>query len=268
MSALLFFGAGPQAQSERWTPVHETPVDWLGLLGSVGAWVLLAVFLYFLVRGVLFRARYRAVRALGEAERQELTATIHAAEKKTTGEIVVVVLERSDRHPGANWLAAIFSLFVGTILLVAYLPWERPALLIAIQFALGAFGYACAVWLPDFRSHFISRCRGTEVSEEQALQEFYSQSVYATEEATGILILVSLAERRVVVLGDKGIDAQVSPELWRDVDIAILKGVQGGKLHEGLSQGIERCGQVLAEHFPWREGDRNELPDHVLVRRE
>ena len=82
------------------------------------------------------------------------------------------------------------------------------------------------------------------------------------------MILVSLLERRVVVLGDEGIDAKVGAEHWKDVDQAILDGIRRGSLRDGLIEGIRRSGAVLAEHFPWRAGDRNELPDRLIVRKE
>ena len=65
----------------------------------------------------------------------------------------------------------------------------------------------------------------------------------------------------MVVLGDAGIDERVSEDHWRSTDEAILKGVATGSLADGLVGGIRACGAVLAEHFPWKQGDRNEVPD-------
>ncbi len=103
---------------------------------------------------------------------------------------------------------------------------------------------------------------------EEALQEFYSQGLHRTEAATGVLLFVSLLERRAVVLGDTGIDAKVGAEHWTHTTEAVLNGLRAGSLRRGLEDGLRSCADVLAEHFPWVEGDRNELPDHVEVRRE
>ena len=48
---------------------------------------------------------------------------------------------------------------------------------------------------------------------------------------------------------------------------ALDPGDARGELREGMIAGIKSAGEVLAEHFPWAEGDRNELPDRVIVRR-
>jgi putative membrane protein len=106
------------------------------------------------------------------------------------------------------------------------------------------------------------------VAEEQAFQEFYAQRLHKTEAATGVLVFVSLLERRVVLLADEGIDAKLDAQFWADTDDAILDGIRRGSLRDGLVDGIARAGECLSLHFPWKEGDRNEIPDRVIVRRE
>ena len=75
-------------------------------------------------------------------------------------------------------------------------------------------------------------------------------------------------EHRVVVLADEGIAAKVDAEHWIATDRAILSKVREGALKDGLIAGIRSAAEVLSEHFPWTEGDRNEVPDRVTVRRE
>ena len=70
------------------------------------------------------------------------------------------------------------------------------------------------------------------------------------------------------MLADEGIDAKVDAEFWADTDDAILSGIRSGSLREGLVAGIRRAGELLAGQFPWQQGDRNEIPDRVIVREE
>ena len=51
-------------------------------------------------------------------------------------------------------------------------------------------------------------------------------------------------------------------------DHAILESIAAGSLRDGVIAGVRSAADVLAEHFPWEEGDRNEVPDRVVVRRE
>jgi putative membrane protein len=36
-------------------------------------------------------------------------------------------------------------------------------------------------------------------------------------------------------------------------------------LGEALAGAVKRCGEILARHVPPSAGDRNELPDHLIV---
>ena len=83
-----------------------------------------------------------------------------------------------------------------------------------------------------------------------------------------MLIFVSLLEHRVIVMADEGINAKIDEDFWAEIDTAILRGIAGGSLRDGLVAGIDRSGECLAEFFPWVEGDRNEIPDRIILRRE
>ena len=247
---------------------HRIGTAWIELVGRFGATALLLFFAALLVRAFLRRHRYRAEDVLGPDDLARLHTDLIAAEERTTGEIVPVIVERSDRHPAASWLAAVSFVLVGCALLATRLPWDRPALLILAQAALGAAGFLATRALPDFQRLFVREARATEMAEEQAFQEFHRYGLHRTRGKTGVLLFVSLLERRVVVLADEGIAARVAAEAWSRADAAILGGVARGSLADGLAEGIGVVAEVLAEHFPREEGDRNELPDRIVVRRE
>ena len=62
--------------------------------------------------------------------------------------------------------------------------------------------------------------------------------------------------------------AKVDDNFWAETDGHILQGIDSGSLRDGLVAGIDHAGDCLAEFFPWVEGDRNEIPDRLIVRRE
>jgi putative membrane protein len=247
---------------------HDVSLAWYQWLGLVGPWVLLVALVSLVVRALARNGHYRALNELDDADREAVHEALREAERGTIGEIVPVVVERSDAHPGAKWLSALSFLLIGTALLAPHLPWEHPAVFMACQIALGALGWVVARALPDFRRLFVPVARATEVCEEQALQEFFGNGLHETERRTGVLLFVSLLEHRVVVLADKGIAEVVDADTWNETDRAILEGIRAGSLRDGLVAGIRRSGAVLAEHFPWEDGDRNELPDRLIVRSE
>jgi len=241
---------------------------WVSLLGGAAPVALLVLVVLLVGRALLAGRCYRARGVLGEGDLQALRGALAAAESRTTGEIVPVIVERSDEHAQARWLLALGALLLGSALLAEHLPWQSPALLLLCQMALGALGWLAAFLLPDLQRLLISEARATHVAEEQAVQEFQRQGLSRTAGGTGVLLFVSLLEHRVIVLGDAGIHALVGDAHWTATTQAVLDGIRHGSLRDGLIAGIERCGAVLAEHFPARPGDRNELPDRLVIRRE
>ena len=178
------------------------------------------------------------------------------------------MLERSDAHHGASWLAGLSFLLAGSALGAGWLPWDRPWLVLLVQLVLLALGYGTARVLPGFQRLFVSEARAEEMAEEQAFQEFHLHELHATEEKTGVLLFVSLLERRAIVLADAGIDARVDEDQWKRTNEALLAGVARGSLKDGLIEGIRSAAAVLERHFPCTAGDRNEVPDRIIVRRE
>ena len=94
----------------------------------------------------------------------------------------------------------ILTLLCGSALLAGWLPWDQPTLFFLSQLGLGAIGFLAARGLPGFKRAFISEARADEMAREQALQEFYAHGLHRTPNATGVLLFVSLLERRVIVL--------------------------------------------------------------------
>lgn len=245
---------------------HEVPLGLAFWFTNAALTVLLAGYAALFVRAFLRRRWYRARGVLSDSDLAALKEAVAVAERRTIGEILPVIVERSDPHPGATWLAACMTLLVGTTALLPRLPWDHPELLLLTQLALGALGFGCARLLPGFKRFFVRESRASEVAEEQAFQEFHRHGLFRTEARTGVLLFVSLFEQRAIVLADEGIHARVGPEQWQSTNQTVLAGIRAGSLRDGLLAGIRSVGEVLTREFPYTDGDRNEVPDRVIVR--
>jgi len=245
---------------------HADPLHRLSLLAELGCIAFAVLLAFCVLRALYVRRRLRAVGALSEADRGALRERIAALERGTSGELAVVVVERSDDHPQAAALAALATWFAGSTLLAPLLPWNEPALLIACQLVLLGAGYGLACTLPGFLQLFIGDRRATHMAEEQALQEFARLGLHATRARNGALLYVSLLEREVVVLGDQAIDERIGADGWAAAHAAIRAGIRRASLRAGLEAGIAAIEQVLRAHFPAPPEPRRELPDHVIVR--
>ena len=101
----------------------------------------------------------------------------------------------------------------------------------------------------------------------RAAVAFLDEEVFNTEDRTGILIFLSLFERRVVVLGDAGINSKVGEEEWAAITDAIAAGIHAGRPGEALVEGIGACGRLLARRgVEIQPDDRNELRDDLRRR--
>ena len=98
----------------------------------------------------------------------------------------------------------------------------------------------------------------------EAMKQFLSRGLHVTTERTGVLLYVSLADHVAEVVADEGIYAKVAPELWGDTILALIEGIKTGRAADGFVRAIEIAGAVLAEHFPPRPHNPNELPDKLI----
>ena len=79
-----------------------------------------------------------------------------------------------------------------------------------------------------------------------------------------MLIYASEDERYAEIIADAGINAKVKQEVWDDAIAALIGGIANGRAADGFVEAIDRCGRVLAEHFPPGALNKNELPDKLI----
>jgi uncharacterized membrane protein len=100
----------------------------------------------------------------------------------------------------------------------------------------------------------------------RAQHVFRRLGMHRTAERHGVLIYVAVEERRLAVVGDEGIHGRVGDLHWNEVrDLMIETLRENGPPRRALERAIEALGRALAEHFPRRPDDRNELSDEVSL---
>ncbi len=191
-----------------------------------------------------------------------------AAESKTSGEIVPMVVSASARYTEAELTGVVFGVIVGTMMeFIWHDPWGPVHAYVLWPMAGAVLGYAlCSI--PSIKRWILSRQRVAEAIHLRSLAAFTGQGLHHTREHTGILLFVSLLEHRVVVLADRGIDKKVEPGTWQAVVDTLTDGLKTGNACDGFCTAIERCGEILAAHFPRRVDDRDELPNKLVTKSE
>lgn len=210
---------------------------------------------------------------LSEQERIRLDERIAAAEKKTGAQIVLAVIERSDSYPELPWKA--FAVGAATAGLAACLldllqpVWtSASAVLFAVVAALasGAAAALIGVLIPKFARLFLDTHRAEMEVRQYAESLFLSREVFATRNRTGIVLLVSLFERRVVVLPDSGLRDRLSTDALQMIITDMTAALASGPVAPALNAGLGSLEQVLGVPAEGQAG-RNELPDAIVQER-
>jgi putative membrane protein len=197
-------------------------------------------------------------------EQQRIEAAVRRAEQITSGEIVPMVVEASYDYPraeliGGGTLALALGLLASWWFGGESIWWFLPIYLVTFALCYG-FIRSC----PAIKRKLIHPDELTAETRERALVAFMEQGLHATRDKTGILILISVFEHRVQVLADSGINEEVPEHSWDEIVAMILTGIKQDNACEALCQAIERCGELLAEHFPCKSDDSDELPNLIV----
>jgi putative membrane protein len=212
-----------------------------------------------------------ALRFLKADDPGRIAAAVKQVEVSTAAEVVPMLVGRSALVPHvfpllAGWALALFYFYLATE------SWLRDEPLALSPWILGGVSLAL-VGLAALASRFdlVRRWFTADVHLDhavwhRAVTEFYEAGWHKTEGQTGILLLVSLAEHRAVVLADKTIAAKLPPDAWAGVVKTLIQGVKQGDLGEGFAAAIAECGALVRPHFPIDERDRNELRDALVIK--
>jgi len=213
---------------------------------------------------------------LSQKELDHLASVIKEVEKTTSGELRLMIVKRSTF---SSYLFRMLWLFISMLgLLILWqerhaisiqgqsLEMNEPWWLLFAVFAgsaLIAWGLSGIEWLQRL---LIPKFEMSAAVFTRAELEFYREGLDHTHGGTGILIFLSLFEHQAVVLGDKNISDKLKPETWNEVVGHVIAGGKTGAWDAQLEKAIRLCGKLLSQHFPLKDGDKNELPNHVIVR--
>ena len=109
---------------------------------------------------------------------------------------------------------------------------------------------------------FIS-CSKTEEPVLEAEKQFERLNMTQTAERNGVLIFLAPASHTFAVVGDKGVHEKCGHAFWQELADAMNEHFKRADFTQGLVMGIERAGALLAEFFPRRPDDRDELPNRI-----
>ena len=219
---------------------------------------------------------------LSDADRDKVSAAIAAAESNSSGEIVAVATPISDAYHDVALHWALIPLFA----VLAWAAWRPTALVWWYDFLFGgwspdptmsqlltllmffaALKFTVALlilkWMP-LRLLLTPGATKHRRVRRRAISIFKAAAEKRTAGKTGILIYLSMAERRAEIVADEAIVKVTDEHTWGEAMNALITDVRDGRPGDGIVAAIERVGTVLAEHFPHSAADCNEIPDKLI----
>jgi putative membrane protein len=206
----------------------------------------------------------RADKFFTEEEKVRIREAVIRAEAKTAGEIVPMLVTSSARYTEFELFGTVVGLFVG---MIAEWIWSDPWGLHFFNLwpVIGATAGFLICRLPQIKRLVASKNRIADAVHTLALASFTEHGLHYTRDHTGILILVSLLEHRVEVLADRGINAKVEAGTWQEIVHVLTEGLKSKQACDAYCRAIERCGEILAAHFPRQPDDKDELPNRLVT---
>jgi uncharacterized membrane protein len=104
-----------------------------------------------------------------------------------------------------------------------------------------------------------------QLARSRALDIFSQLRIWDTAHNNGVLIYLLLADRRVEIVADRGIDAKVGAAGWAKICADMETDFRSGNFGSGAIRGVEAVSRELARFYPAQGKGPNELPDAPVV---
>jgi len=219
---------------------------------------------------------------LTEEDHDKVSAAIAAAEGQSSAEIVAVVSELSDPYHDValHWaVLALIAVLAWAAACPTCLNWwmdlilggwrPEPSLRETLTFllVLAVLKFTAVLLILKYMPLRLALTPGatkTRRVRRRAVALFRTGAEQRTVGRTGVLIYLSLRERRAEIVGDSAITKVTTPETWGEAMAALIVEVKAGRPGDGIAAAVQQVGVVLAEHFPRSDDDINEIPDKLI----
>lgn len=113
------------------------------------------------------------------------------------------------------------------------------------------------------RSHYDEDLKGDVHG--QTKRDFLKHGLDKTCDKTGVIILLVLEAKKFMVWGDDGIHAKVPQGYWDVLAVGMSAHFKEERYIQGICEAVAEVGKRLAEFFPKKSDDVDELPNKPIV---
>src|SRR4051812_7721273 len=181
---------------------------------------------------------------ISEQDRERIAAAVAKAEAASDGEIVTIVAPRSDAYHDVGLHYAVLAMLLvpaGTLIVPqSWIDWWlsllfgwgaesgwRLLMLLVLGKMIFLFllvRYALA-WMP-LRMAVTPKGTKNRRVRRRAVELFNATCAARTKGRTGVLLYLSLLERRAEIVADNAIHSRTEPEVWGDAMAALIAEIK------------------------------------------
>lgn len=207
---------------------------------------------------------------LTENDKTDLEKKIAQTEKATGIQIVLATVRRSDSYIEIPWkafalTASVAALIVLSVNILVPVWVNNVTLFVAILVIPGAAVIASmmSVLIPPFARLLLSDGRAEAETKQYAESMFLKRGLFSTAGRSGLLVLVSIFERKVVILPDRGISDRLNNNVLADIISAMKHPLRKGEMKLAMGTALDEIIRIM-KPVHTGEDEKNELPDEII----
>jgi len=210
---------------------------------------------------------------LSENDKDLLEKTIARAEEQLRSQMVLATVKRSDNYVEIPWKAFALGVSVsgllaltGNLLFPGWIQGMAVLIAVVIMLATGAAMALLTILLPVFARLFLNDSRAETETRQYAESLFLSRQLFLTKHRTGILLLISLFEKKVVIIPDKGISNHVSNADIQRIITLMKAPLERNELRQSMEIAVDELTRII-EPLTANDTTGDELPNRIIEER-
>lgn len=205
---------------------------------------------------------------LNEQSLKKISDTVKEVEKSTSAELVPMVVKRSST---IGHIPLLLFFFLWIIFLVVIFTFNLSLFIFSYWSLFLYLVFSLIISITLSRMFFFQRILTSKQDQEdqvlmRAQLEFYQSNIKKTKSATGILLFLSLMERKAVVLADDTIAKKLPDEVWQEIIDIIIIGIKNKDMAQGICDALNKSKELLVPLFPIKSDDINELANNLIIK--
>jgi putative membrane protein len=207
---------------------------------------------------------------LSEHDKKQLEDSVSEIEKRTNAQVVMAYVKRSDSYAELPWKAFAMGASVAGLLVVilslfltCWISLSTVFIALVATLLTGVIMALIAVFVPLFAKIFLSAHRAEEEVKQYAESLFLKKELFATVNRNGILILISLFERKVIILPDKGISNRLTEADMHKVIEQMGPSLRHNKVKRAFEEALEQLSLILDAGISSGNYE-NDLPNDII----